>query len=179
VSMDAPNEVNLENVTKRGPGHVSKAERDAADIAAARARAAATPRPALSPEPQRDVVAAASSPMAEPLVPFEPTAAGTFELYPAPPVGKLKAMELKRNYRPVGAFEIVGHTQPEIKRKNAIGVMEVVQKQSFVPGEMAPPPVPGVTFTHKIWAGTVIRVPIDEAKTMRANSIAEPSLEDD
>jgi hypothetical protein len=174
VSMDAPNEINLENVTKRGPGHVSKAERDAADIAAARARAAAAPKPALSPEPLRDVVAAASSPMSETSQPEE-----GFELYPAPPAGKLKAMELKRNYRPQAGFEIVGHTRPEIKRKNAIGVVEVVQKASFVEGDMAPPPVPGVTIGGKVWAGTVIRVPIDEAKTMRAAGIAEPSLEDD
>ena len=176
--MDAPNEINLENVTKRGPGHVSKAERDAADIAAARARAAAAPKSALSPEPVRDVISAASSPMAE-TTQIDTNTDGAFDLYGKPPVGKLKAMELKRNYRPMGGYEIVGHTMPEIKRKNAIGIMEVVQKQAFVAGDMAPPPVPGVTIGGKVWAGTVIRVPIDEAKTMRAAGIAEPSLEDD
>jgi hypothetical protein len=160
----------LENVTKRGPGRPSKADRDAMDIAAARARAAAQPKNALAPESDRDAIQASVSVSAEP---------EAFELYGAMPAGKLKAMELKRHYRPQGAFEIVGHTRPEVKKKNTAGVMEVVSPAKFIDGEMNPPPVPGVVHTHKIWAGTVIRVPVDEAKAMRVAGIAEASLEDD
>lgn len=161
----------LENVTKRGPGRPSKTERDARDIAEAQARAAKEPKNGLAPEPDRSALSAAVSVSAEP----EP-----FKLYGEHPVGKLKAMELKRNYRPMEGCEIVGHTVPEVKRKNAAGVMEVVAAARFVAGEMAPPPTPGVVPTSgKIWAGTIIRVPVNEAKTMKANGIAEASLEDD
>lgn len=171
-------EIKLENVTKRGPGRPSKADRDAQDIAAARARAAAQPKPALSPEPVRDVIAAASAPMTE-THQIDPNTAGAFELYGKPPVGKLQAMELKRNYRPIGVYELVGYLRPEVKKKNAAGVLEVVVPKQFIDGEMAPPPVPGVVHANKIWAGTVIRVPADEAKVMRNAGIAEASLEDD
>lgn len=160
----------LEHVTKRGPGRPSKAERDAMDLTAARAASANAPKNPLAPEPDRDAISAAVSVSAEPEV---------FSLYGELPAGKLKAMELKRHYRPLGAFELVGHTKPEVTKKNPAGVMEVVSPAKFIDGEMAPPPVPGVVHAHKIWAGTTIRVPVDEAKTMRLNGIAEASLEDD
>lgn len=102
-----------------------------------------------------------------------------FELYPEVPRDKLRAMDLKRHYRPRGQFEIVGYHQPEIKRKNPAGQEIVIQKAEFIPDKMAPSPMPGVDVAGKIWASTVIRVPAEEAKAMRDAGIAERSLEDD
>jgi hypothetical protein len=38
--------------------------------------------------------------------------------------------------------------------------------------------MPGVEVKGKIWATTVIKVPLDEAKIMRANGIADAAIED-
>lgn len=91
---------------------------------------------------------------------------------------KMVAMQLLRNYRPSGDFEIVGHMVPAVTRKDASGREYEVSKAAFVTGEMAPTPQAGVGTTGKIWAGTVIRVPQDEARTMRTNDIAERSVDD-
>jgi hypothetical protein len=96
----------------------------------------------------------------------------------APPPPKLRAMELKRHYRPTGTFELVGYNRPEIKRKAPDGREIVIQDAAFIPDEMAPSPMPGVEVKGKIWATTVIKVPADEARTMRANGIADVALED-
>jgi hypothetical protein len=75
-------------------------------------------------------------------------------------------------------FEIIGHRVPAVVRKDASGREFVVQPAEFVAGEGAPPPQAGVGTSGKIWSGTVIRVPQDEARTMRANEIAERSVDD-
>ena len=107
------------------------------------------------------------------------TPAEPFELYPEEPGVKLRAMDLKRHYRPQGRFEVVGYHQQEIKRKDPAGREIIIQKAEFIPDQMAPSPMPGVEVPGKIWATTVIRVPAEEAKAMRDAGIAERSLEDD
>jgi hypothetical protein len=95
-----------------------------------------------------------------------------------PPAPKMRAMELKRHYRPMGEFELVGYNQPEIKRKRPDGHEEVIQKAAFLPNEMAPSPMSGVEVKGKIWASTIIKVPVDEARVMKANGIADAAIED-
>ncbi|HEX9595283.1 MAG TPA: hypothetical protein VF982_00255 [Anaerolineales bacterium] len=108
----------------------------------------------------------------------ETAPAADFELYPDVPAPKMVAMELLRNYRPAGDFDIVGHMVPAVTRKDASGREYEMEKARFVEGEGAPPPISGVGTIGKIWAGTIIRVPQDEARTMRANDIAERSVDD-
>jgi hypothetical protein len=90
----------------------------------------------------------------------------------------LIAMELLRNYRPAGQFEIVGYMRPAVVQKDAAGREIEVEPAKFIAGVGKPAPQPGVGTAGKIWAGTVIRVPHDEARTMRANGIAERSVDD-
>jgi hypothetical protein len=104
--------------------------------------------------------------------------ANAFALYEAVPAVKLVAMELLRNYRPAGTFEIVGYVRPAVIRKDAAGREYEAEAAQFISGEMAPPPQAGVGTSGKIWAGTIIRVPHDEGRTMRANQIAERSVDD-
>ncbi len=104
--------------------------------------------------------------------------ANAFALYEAVPAVKLVSMELLRNYRPAGTFEIVGHVVPAVIRKDAAGREYEAQAAQFIQGEMAPPPQAGVGTSGKIWAGTIIRVPHDEGRTMRVNGIAERSVDD-
>lgn len=87
-------------------------------------------------------------------------------------------MELKRHYRPMGVFEVVGYNREEITRKGVDGRKVVIQEAAFIPDELAPAPMPGVEVNGKIWATTIIRVPVDEAKTMRANGIADAAIDD-
>jgi hypothetical protein len=88
------------------------------------------------------------------------------------------AIELKKNYRPEGAFEIAGYWQDEIKRKNPMGQEVIVQKREFIPGEAKPALVAGVGFASKIWAGTVVKLPRDEAKAVKQAGIGEYELVD-
>ena len=85
---------------------------------------------------------------------------------------KLFPVRLLKNYRPAGEYEIVGYQRPEEKRKDAIGRMVVVQEAAFIEGEMAPAPYPGVGFDTKIWAETVLKLPIDEAKNLVSKNLA-------
>lgn len=94
----------------------------------------------------------------------------------AAPEPKLIKMELVRHYVPKHGIRIVGHQRPERKAKNAAGQEVVVQEAAFIEGEMKPAAYPGVGFPNKIWAGTVIEVPEDEAREMRAKKIAEAYL---
>lgn len=87
------------------------------------------------------------------------------------PAAKTFAVRLEKNYHPLGDFEIVGWHRPELKRKDAAGNMIVVQKADFIKGEMAPAPYPGVGFPEKVWAGTVIKVPEAEARTLQRGKI--------
>jgi hypothetical protein len=80
---------------------------------------------------------------------------------------------LNKNYAPRDKFEIVGYQRAAVERKDSAGKMLVVEPAAFVEGEMKPAPYPGVGFDNKIWAGTTIRLPLDEAKTVVAKKIAE------
>ena len=101
------------------------------------------------------------------------------EVAPNTDAAKMVEMELKRHYRPMGKHEIVGHLRPAKKVKNAGGEEIEVHPAEFIKGEMYPSVYGGVGFKDKIWAGTTIRVPADEAKVMRDKGIAERGFHDD
>lgn len=86
---------------------------------------------------------------------------------------KLFPVVLSKNYAPRGKFEIVGYLKPKVEKKDAAGKMIVVEAEKFIEGEMHPAPFPGTGFPNKIWAGTTIRLPIDEAKAIVSKKIAE------
>lgn len=108
----------------------------------------------------------------------------------APPPPKMIAVELKRNYRPMSdLYEIVGYNQTEIKVKSAAGIPVVVRPAAFisepdqVTGKMKgmPPAAAGSgpeAGLNKILAGTVVRLPKDEAKRVVELEIGTRSLED-
>lgn len=85
---------------------------------------------------------------------------------------KLFPVRLTKNYRPMGDYEVVGYHRPELTQKNSTGKHIVVQEAAFIEGEIAPPPFPGVGFATKVWADTVIRLPIDEAKRLVGRNLA-------
>jgi hypothetical protein len=91
---------------------------------------------------------------------------------------KLVAMKLLRHYRPVGDYEVVGYLKKEVTKKFPDGQIKVVEPEEFIPGEKAPPPFPGVLNENKVWAGTTIKVPEDEGKTMKRHGIAERDFDD-
>lgn len=102
-----------------------------------------------------------------------------FELYASVPKPTMRAMELKRHYKPMSDdFEIVGYNQPEIKRKGPDGRPFIAQEAAFIPDVMAPSPMPGVDVRGKIWATTIIRVSVEEARRIRANGIGDAAIED-
>lgn len=80
---------------------------------------------------------------------------------------------LQRNYVPCGEYEIVGYLKEAVKQKDAAGNWRVIEKEEFISGEMKPHTSPGVGYPNKIWAGTTIKLPIDEAKSVVAKKIAE------
>ncbi len=98
---------------------------------------------------------------------------------------KLFPVILTKNYAPSGKFEIVGYLKEAVKRKDAAGNWKIVEKEEFIEGEMKPHPSPGVGYREvrddkghviqyaKIWAGTHIKLPVDEAKSVIAKKIAE------
>lgn len=85
-------------------------------------------------------------------------------------------MELVRNYVPKSLLRIVGHQKPAVIQKNAAGQMVEIAAAEWREGEMRPSVYPGTGFPNKIWAGTVIEVPEDEAREMRRLRIAEAYL---
>lgn len=108
----------------------------------------------------------------------------------APPV-KMVPIRLHRHYRPRDGFEVVGWHRPEKSIKRPDGQMMVVEKAEFVTevdedegsetyGKIkpAPSPLPGAGTGGKIWASTVIRVPVAEAKTMQKAGIGAVEIED-
>lgn len=110
---------------------------------------------------------------------FTPDKGEGFELYASVPKPTMRAMELKRHYKPTSDdFEIVGYNQPEIKRKGPDGRPFIVQEAAFIPDVMAPSPMPGVDVKGKIWATTIIRVSVEEARRIRANGIGDAAIED-
>lgn len=80
---------------------------------------------------------------------------------------------LAKNYQPAGAYEVVGWHKPAVSRKNPVGQWVEVEKAEFIRGEMKPAERPGTGFAGKVWAGTVIKLPIEEAKTIIGKRIAE------
>lgn len=91
---------------------------------------------------------------------------------PKPPV-KMHAVRLLRNYRPAGPVEIVGWHKDAVRKKSAAGVMVEVSPAEFIRGEMKPAPYPGVGFPGKIWAGTVVKLTEDEARSVKKQRIGE------
>ena len=80
---------------------------------------------------------------------------------------------LNKNYRPRGDYEIIGYLQGEVKQKDAAGVMRILVKEEFIRGEMKPHQTPGVGYPDKIWAGTHINLPLDEAKFFISKHLAD------
>lgn len=64
---------------------------------------------------------------------------------PAPTAEKLFPVLLLKNYKPRGKYEIVG--------------------------EPSKPPYPGVGFEHKLWAGTTVMLPREEAVALLENQV--------
>lgn len=92
---------------------------------------------------------------------------------PVQPSEKMFPVKLLKNYRPAGTYEVVGYHRQERAAKDAAGRVLILQEAGFVEGETAPPPFPGVGFDHKIWADTVVRLPLDEAKRLVGKKLAE------
>lgn len=92
---------------------------------------------------------------------------------PVQPSEKLFPVKLLKNYHPAGAYEVVGYHQKEIIQKDSAGKAVVVQKAEFIEGQTAPPPYPGVGFDTKVWAETVVKLPLDEAKRLVGKHLAE------
>jgi hypothetical protein len=91
---------------------------------------------------------------------------------PVQPSEKMFPVKLLKNYRPAGGYELVGYHRPEKVQKDTTGKMVVVQEAAFIEGEMAPPPFPGVGFESKIWAETVLKLPMEEAKRLVSKNLA-------
>ena len=113
-------------------------------------------------------------PMAEATV-TQPVSAAPVKLFP---------VVLQKNYVPAGAYEIVGYLKEAVKRKDAAGNWKTIEPEEFIEGVMKPHQSPGVGFGEmimkdgskvnaKIWAGTTIKVPVDEAKRAVSLKIAE------
>lgn len=86
---------------------------------------------------------------------------------------KLFPVVLTKNYAPAGDYEIVGYLKPKVERKDSAGRMIMIEPEAFIEGEIHPAPYPGTGYPGKIWAGTTIRLPIDEAKMVVAGKIAD------
>jgi hypothetical protein len=98
---------------------------------------------------------------------------------------KLFPVVLTKNHVPKGEYEIVGYLKEAIKRKDAAGNWRVIEPEEFIAGQMKPHDSPGVGFGEyidkatgkktnaKIWAGTTIAVPVEEAKFLVSKKIAE------
>ena len=90
---------------------------------------------------------------------------------PAPE--KLFPVLLLKNHCPAGNYEIVGYLKEAVKVKDAAGAWTVVDPEKFIEGEMKPHTMAGVGFPNKIWAGTHIKLPLEEAKRLVAAKAAE------
>lgn len=90
-----------------------------------------------------------------------------------PETEKMFPVVLKKHYAPSGEYKIIGHLQPKVEHKDAAGRMITIEPEKFIEGEMQPPPYPGTGFPNKIWAGTHISLPLEEAKMVVAKNIAD------
>lgn len=97
---------------------------------------------------------------------------------------KLFPVLLSKNYCPVGDYEIVGYLKEVVKQKDAAGNWRIIEPEAFIEGEMKPHQSPGVGYGEhfdpkgkkvnaKIWAGTTIKLPVDEAKKVISLKIAD------
>ena len=97
---------------------------------------------------------------------------------------KMFPVMLAKNYVPRGQYEIVGYLKEAIKQKDSAGNWRVIEPEEFVKGEMKPHNTPGVGYGEmtmkdgsivnaKIWAGTHIKLPLDEAKNLVSKKLAE------
>ena len=92
---------------------------------------------------------------------------------PEQPSIKMFPVLLVKNYQPLGQYEIVGYLKEAVKQKDSAGNTKIIEPEEFVQGAMKPHESPGVGFNGKIWAGTHIKLPLDEAKTLVAKKLAE------
>ena len=90
-----------------------------------------------------------------------------------PVVEKMFPVLLTKNCSLLCEYEIVGYLKEAVKRKDAAGNWKVIEPEEFIAGEMKPHASPGVGFPNKIWAGTTIALPIDEAKRLIKLKAAE------
>ncbi len=103
----------------------------------------------------------------------------------AEPTAKPVKMELLRNYVPRNLLRIVGWMKPAVLQKTVAGEMKEIEPAEWREGEAKPAkfagtgfgetvdPKTGKTKHAKLWAGTVIEVPEDEARDMRKLKIGE------
>ncbi len=89
------------------------------------------------------------------------------------PAPKGVKMELLRNYVPKTLLSIVGWQKPAVLQKTVGGEMKEIEPAEWREGEAKPAKFAGTGFPNKLWAGTVIEVPEDEARDMRKLKIAE------
>lgn len=101
------------------------------------------------------------------------------------PSEKMFPVLLNKNYVPSGAYEIIGYLKEAVKSKDAAGTWRIIEPEEFVRGVMKPHSSHGVGFGEmkdetgkvvtnaKIWAGTQIKLPVSEAKTVIAKKIAD------
>jgi hypothetical protein len=111
------------------------------------------------------------------------------QLYAAVPAPKMVTVKLERNYVPLGELDaegkptgvpnhvVTGYWQDEIKRKNPMGQEVIIQPLAFIENQPKPPPQPGVGQADKLWAGTVVKLPVEEAKTLRAKGNASVEID--
>lgn len=103
---------------------------------------------------------------------------------PKPP--KMVTVRLLRNYQPFGdTYEVLGYHKDPVIRKRSDGKMVTVEPGGFITerddnGKImpAPPAMPGTGFTGRLNVGTQVRLPIEEAKRVRAEKIGEYEIDD-
>lgn len=101
------------------------------------------------------------------------------QLYASVPAAKMAVVKLDRHYRPSGAYEIVGYDKPAVEAKNPAGKTIVLEPAAFVKDEPAPAPMAGVgSASLKLWAGTHVRLPVEEAKAVRKAGIGTIEIDD-
>lgn len=91
---------------------------------------------------------------------------------PKPDGAQMFSVKLARHYVPIGYYEVVGWDRPKIEKKGAAGQVVVIQEAAFIEGEKAPPAIAGTGYESKVWAGTTIRLPEEEAKNVVKAGIA-------
>lgn len=104
----------------------------------------------------------------------------------AKPKQKMVTVRLLRNYRPFSDnFEVLGYHKEPVLRKRPDGKLVTVEPGGFITetgddGKImaAPPAMPGTGFNDRLNAGTQVRLPVEEAKRVRAEKIGEYEIDD-